>query len=107
MNEYEVIIIGSGVAGLAAGMYCGRFTLKTLVLGDIPGGVIITTDIVENYPGFIKLTGQELSDKLYEHAKEYQTVEMKNEKVVDIKKSGNYFSVKSDEGEYKTKTINN
>src|SRR3972149_3881288 len=105
MNQYDIIIIGSGVTGLAAAMYCGRFTMKTLVLGDIPGGVIITTDIVENYPGFIKLTGQELADKVYEHAKEYQTVDIKNEKVLDIKKEGNYFVVKSDEGGYKAKTL--
>ena len=105
MEDFDIVIIGSGCAGLAAAMYCGRFTLKTLVLGDIPGGVIITTDIVENYPGFIKLTGQELADKIMEHAKEYPTVEIKNEKVLDVNKKGNYFIVKSDEGEYKAKTL--
>ncbi len=106
-NElWDIVIVGAGCTGYAAAMYCGRFMMKTLVLGDIPGGVIITTNIVENYPGFKKLTGQELADKLREHALEYPGVEIKIEKVLDVRKDGNHFIVKSDEGnEYKTKTV--
>ena len=68
-------------------MYSARLGLKTLVLGashgsEIPiGGVITTTNIVENYPGFVKLTGQELADKIKEHAESYDLVEIKEEKV--------------------------
>ena len=50
-NIYDSIIIGGGVVGLAGAMYAGRMQLKTLVLGEILGGTIILTDIVENYPG--------------------------------------------------------
>ncbi|MFQ5815081.1 MAG: FAD-dependent oxidoreductase, partial [Candidatus Hydrothermarchaeaceae archaeon] len=73
---YDTIIIGGGVTGLAAAMYAGRFQMGTLVLGETTGGTIILTDIVENYPGFKKLTGLELSDKIKEHALDYD-VELK------------------------------
>ena len=75
---YDLIIIGGGVVGYAGAMYAGRMQLKTLVLGEILGGTIILTDVVENYPGFIRLTGQELADKLKEHALDYKDyVELK------------------------------
>ncbi len=54
MNEsFDVVIIGAGPAGLAAALYTGRARLKTLVLEKgIPGGQILLTDWIENYPGF-------------------------------------------------------
>lgn len=100
---YDIIIIGAGVAGLAAAMYSGRFGMKTLVLGETVGGTIILTDVVENYPGFIKLTGQELADKLKEHAMDYD-VEIKEEKVENVEKK-QAFVVKTKKHEYETKTI--
>ena len=50
---YDVVIIGAGPAGLAAAVYTGRGRLQTVVLEKaIPGGQILLTDWVENYPGF-------------------------------------------------------
>ena len=69
---YDVIIIGAGCTGFAAAMYSGRFKMKTLILGELIGGLITWTDSVENYPGFNKITGQELADKLRNHALEYK-----------------------------------
>ncbi len=92
-ETYDVAIIGAGCAGLGAAMYCGRFELKTLVLGEIVGGVIITTDIVENYPGFIKLTGMELAEKLREHALSYHSVVLKEEKAEHIERLSFHQSV--------------
>ncbi len=110
-NNYDFIIIGAGVAGLAAGMYGGRLGLKTLVLGtsnssELPiGGVITTTNVVENYPGFIRLTGTELADKIRDHALDYKEfVTIKEEKVISIEKKEK-FLVQTDKFAYEGKTI--
>ncbi len=88
MNKlYDTIIIGSGVTGLAAGMYAGRLGMKTLVIGEAPGGTITLTNVVENYPGFKKITGQELADNIKEHALDYKEfVELKDGRVTKIER---------------------
>lgn len=47
---YDVIIIGTGSAGLPAGMYAARYKLNTLIIGGIPGGALAQSHQVENYP---------------------------------------------------------
>lgn len=67
----DLIIIGGGPAGYAAGIYAARASLDTLVLEQgMPGGQIATTDEVENYPGIPHVTGSELGMKLQAHAEE-------------------------------------
>ncbi|MBI5803847.1 FAD-dependent oxidoreductase [Candidatus Pacearchaeota archaeon] len=110
-KEYDFIIIGAGVTGLAAAMYGARLGLKTLALGashgsELPvGGVITTTNVVENYPGFIRLTGTELAEHLEKHAKDYDLVEIKEEKVNSIEKTKQGFKVKTEKNEFSGKTI--
>lgn len=103
---YDLIVIGGGVVGFGAGMYAGRMGMKTLVIGDTWGGTIILTDIVENYPGFIRLTGQELSDKLKEHAQDYKEfVDFLEERVTDVEKEMDCFRVTVGDKSYISKTI--
>lgn len=107
-RKYDFIVIGAGVAGLAAGMCGARSGMKTLVLGashgsEMPiGGVITTTNLVENYPGFIKLTGNELAERIRKHAESYDKVTIKEEKVENVKKG---FKVKTEKGEYSGKAV--
>lgn len=73
MNKPEVsldlVIIGAGIAGLTAGIYSGRLKLKTLILEDeIVGGQIVDAYVVENYPGFERIKGSELIERLQEQA---------------------------------------
>ena len=109
---YDTLIIGAGVVGLATAMYAGRLNLKALVLGatsgsELPiGGVITLTDTVENYPGFKHLTGQELAQKLEEHAKDYN-IPIKEERVLDVSrhKGLNCFIIKTEKSKYHSKTV--
>ncbi|MBI2134458.1 FAD-dependent oxidoreductase [Candidatus Woesearchaeota archaeon] len=113
MEMHDIVIIGAGVVGLAAGMYAGRLNMKTLILGttsgsELPiGGVITLTDTVDNYPGFKHLTGQELAQKMEEHTRAYEGVEIKEEKAVEIKKDkkADCFMVKTEKGIYPARTI--
>lgn len=102
---YDMIVIGSGVAGLAGAMYAGRMGMKVLVIGEMRGGTITTTHVVENYPGFISISGMELAQKIEEHARAYPTVEIKDEKAIKIAKNGSLFEVETDAGRYESKTI--
>lgn len=111
MEEYDFIVVGAGVAGLSAAMYGARLGMKTLCLGashgsEMPvGGVITTTNIVENYPGFIRLSGNELADKIKEHAESYSLVKIKEEKVESINKEDNKFKIKTNFGDYVGKAL--
>jgi len=103
---YDIIAIGSGCAGLAGAMYAGRLGLKTLAIGELRGGTITLTHIVENYPGFISLTGMELADKLEAHARAYPNVELKDGKVGKIARNADgTFAIDSDAGKFEAKTV--
>ncbi len=82
---FDVIAVGAGIAGLSAGMYCGRFNLKTLGIGEMPGGVITTTHLIENYPGIISITGADMAEVFLKHAQRFGA-EMKFSRVGDIEK---------------------
>jgi len=103
---HDTIIIGGGCTGLATAMYAGRLGLKTLLLAGNIGGTITTTDNVENYPGFIRLTGQELADKLREHAEDYKEfVTIVKDFATDVKKVDNLFSICTKDNCYMGKTV--
>src|ERR1035437_7310362 len=71
-TEFDVIISGAGPAGLCAAMYCGRGMLRAVVLErGIPGGELLNTEKVEDYPGFISILGPDLADRMAEHARQF------------------------------------
>jgi thioredoxin reductase (NADPH) len=104
-NIYDMIIIGSGPAGMAGAIYAQRAMLKTLVIEkDIPGGQVVNTYEVDNYPGIPDITGFELSTKMREHA-EKLGVEIQSEFVEDVVLDNKIKVVKTSTNEYQSKTI--
>lgn len=70
--EADVIIIGAGPGGMTAALYASRANLKTIMIEKgAPGGELINTADVENYPGFTKIGGPELAGKFFESAMEF------------------------------------
>ncbi|MEX0920120.1 MAG: FAD-dependent oxidoreductase [Candidatus Pacearchaeota archaeon] len=110
-HDYDFISIGGGGTGLAAAMYSARLGLKTLVLGhshgtELPvGGVITTTHLVENYPGFTKISGPDLAKEIEKHTRSYDLVTIKSEKAEEVEKGKGCFKVKTKKAEYKGKTL--
>jgi len=104
---YDLIIIGGGPAGLTAGIYATRGKLDTLLLERLnPGGLVASTDWVENYPGFPEgIIGVELMKKMEEQATKFglQITTFKEVNTVDLK--GKIKTIKVDQEEYKTKAV--
>lgn len=72
MKNYETIIVGGGPAGLTAGMYAARSKLKAVVLErGLPGGQLLNTKDIEDYPGFHHVGGMELAEKMTQHAERF------------------------------------
>lgn len=69
MTHYPLIIIGTGSAGLPAGMYASRYGIRNLIIGAQPGGALGTSHCVENYPGTISESGADIMKRFEEHAK--------------------------------------
>jgi thioredoxin reductase (NADPH) len=91
VNEtFDVIIIGAGPAGLSASIYTGRARLKTLVLEKgMPGGQILTSDWIENYPGFPKgISPFQLMGEFRKQAEHFGAV-IRTDEVKSIKKQNN------------------
>lgn len=97
-NYFDVLIIGGGPAGLTAAIYSKRAGLKTAFFErDVPGGKVARTAFVENYPGFSKIEGYNLSLQMLTQATNLG-VEFKYGNVVDIKKDRDTFILTTEEG---------
>ena len=104
---YDLVIIGSGPAGLAAAIYAKRACLNLLLLEKEPmgGGQIIYTEQVDNYPGLPGINGFELAQKLEQHAREL-SVPSQSAEVVRVEKEGDNWKIILDSGaEILTQTV--
>ncbi len=104
VRVFDLTIIGAGPVGLAAAMYAGRLNMDTIIFGDEIGGTIVLTDVVENYPGFKKISGTELVERLKEHAEDYD-VEFVEDKVEKIEPCEDVYRVFSEDESYLTKSV--
>lgn len=102
---YDIIIIGAGPAGLTAAVYAGRAEKSILVLErETFGGQITHSPRVENYPGFLQMSGNEFAEKLLEQAMN-QGAEIELDTAVAIEKKGDVFTVKGENADYEGRSV--
>jgi thioredoxin reductase (NADPH) len=103
---YELIIVGGGPAGLSAGLYARRSRLNTLLIERlIPGGQVLTTDWVDNYPGFPEgVSGFELIDRMRKQAERFDLPVVSDE-VLSLSIQGSEKIVAGAGGTYKAKAL--
>jgi len=102
---YDLIIIGAGPAGLSSGIYAARRELQTLIIEKgLPGGQMLLTSDIQNYPGFSKISGNELAERMESQVKEFG-VEIANVEATKLDIKGNMKDVTTYEGEYEGKSI--
>jgi thioredoxin reductase (NADPH) len=95
---YDLIIVGGGPGGLSAGIYAKRAAMDTvLVEKGVPGGQVALTKGVENYPGYLEISGYDLCEKFLEHAKSYG-LEIVNQEVVAVEPGLEFHSVRLSNG---------
>jgi thioredoxin reductase (NADPH) len=99
--EYDLVIIGAGPAGLTAGIYAARSGLKTVILErTTPGGLVSTTDRIENFPGFPDgIKGSEIGERMVEQARRFG-VEIFSAEARGIERGRSGYLVRAEPGEY-------
>lgn len=105
-QNYDVVIIGGGPAGLTAAIYTGRANLRTLVLEKgQPGGQIAQTEEVENYPGFPDpISGMELAQRMVQQAEKFGA-RLEMDEVERIEQHGHEFIVTGYEASYRARAV--
>ncbi len=103
---YDLVIIGSGPAGMAAAIYAKRACLNTLVLErtGFGGGQVLNTYEVDNYPGLPGISGFELAQKMSEHAAKMKAETVEDD-VTEIRAEGNKYVIVGENSSYETKGI--
>ncbi|MEE9441225.1 MAG: thioredoxin-disulfide reductase [candidate division Zixibacteria bacterium] len=92
-KNYDIVIVGGGPGGITAGLYGSRANLKTVMIEKYtPGGQIVNTEEVEDYPGFEHISGVELAMKMTEHARKFG-LEVLSDEIVEIQSEGDYRKV--------------
>ncbi|MDA9128959.1 FAD-dependent oxidoreductase [Candidatus Gracilibacteria bacterium] len=102
--DYDVVVIGSGSAGLPAGMYASRYKLKNVVIGREPGGALATSHKVENWPGVLSASGKQIMDDFAKHAINSGS-EILQDSVSSIEKTSEGFIVKTTNKEITSKFV--
>ena len=105
-GPYDVIILGAGPAGLAAALYAGRARLQTLVLEKgLPGGQILRTEHIENYPGFPEgVTPFDLMDRFRRQAEKFGA-KIETDEVKALRREKPYWVLVGDSSEYRAKAV--
>ncbi len=105
METYDLIILGGGPTGAAAGLYGTRSRLNTLLIErGLVGGQLAVTEDVENYPGFEHILGPELGQRLMDHAEKFG-LQIRYSEVEGVELEGEYKVVRTDDGELRARAL--
>ena len=106
MENWDLIIIGAGAAGLAAGIYGARSGLKTLIIEEkMAGGTTSDAPVVENYPGFSQIGGAELAEKMALHCRKTGVIIHELETVIGLVLEGERKIVKTTRTVYEANAL--
>ncbi len=98
-HVYDVVIIGGGAAGLTTAIYTQREKLSSLILEKKNvGGNAFLTDKIENYPGFVDISGPDLMQRMADQATTYGTVVKEGVEVTGIRREGGVFQIETNSG---------
>jgi len=100
------LIVGGGPAGLTAGLYAARANLKSVLVERLlPGGELLNTDLIEDYPGFVSTTGRELAEKMEEHARKFGLAIEQGTVEKIVKRDGTFVTTTEEGDEFRSKTV--
>ncbi len=106
MENWDLVIVGGGPAGLAAGIYAGRAGLRVLLLEEkMVGGQVANTPLIENYPGFESIAGTKLVEMIAGHCRNSGATinEIENVKSIYVKHEN--FQIKTNKTSYISKSV--
>src|SRR5437868_13134464 len=104
-RRYDVVIIGGGPAGLTAALYAGRARVKTVLLErGAPGGQLLNTEAIEDYPGFDHITGPELAQRMADQAVKFG-VDLETARVTGIERRGDKQVVRTEAGGFRADLV--
>jgi thioredoxin reductase (NADPH) len=105
-TDYEVIVIGEGPAGMSASLFLKRANIEVLLIEKgIPGGKLIWTSQVENYPGFKKNSGVELATIMHQQVKDEQVKKVRDEVLDLVRMTDGNFKVTTKKTEYTSQYV--
>src|ERR671919_730652 len=106
MADYDVVVVGSGLAGLTAGLFAARHGLSILVLeANIPGGHLINIEKIEDFPGFPDgIAGYDLCPTVQRQAAD-QGAEFQRAEVLSLETEDRFWSVVTDEERHRAKVV--
>ncbi len=103
--EVDILVIGAGPAGMAAGQYSARSGYSCLIIDPMgPGGQLLFIDAIENYPGTEKISGYILSERMEKQCSEFG-VPIEYQRALSIKEENNLFHIQTDETEIVSKAV--
>ena len=103
-KTYDLIVLGGGPTAIACAIYAARFAMDVLIVGKVFGGLIATTDIVENYPGITSISGQGLMEMFKDHMNSLSIPYISDE-IRSIENVEDYFVLHSFFQKFKAKSI--